>query len=70
MPPHSQLQLDIYGELADVMAQARAGGLPPPPRRDGTARRFSWTIWKKSGACRTKASGKSAARRSISSIPR
>jgi GH15 family glucan-1,4-alpha-glucosidase len=28
-----QLQLDIYGELADVMAQARAGGLPPAPRR-------------------------------------
>jgi GH15 family glucan-1,4-alpha-glucosidase len=26
------LQLDIYGELADVMAQARAGGLPPSPR--------------------------------------
>lgn len=30
---HSQLQLDIYGELADVMAQARAGGLPVSPRR-------------------------------------
>ena len=29
---HSQLQLDIYGELADVGAQARAGGLPPSPR--------------------------------------
>jgi GH15 family glucan-1,4-alpha-glucosidase len=29
---HTQLQLDIYGELADVMAQARAGGLPPSPR--------------------------------------
>ncbi|MDB5733690.1 MAG: glucoamylase [Alphaproteobacteria bacterium] len=29
---HTQLQLDIYGELADVMAQARAGGLPPGPR--------------------------------------
>ena len=26
---HTQLQLDVYGELADVMAQARAGG----PRR-------------------------------------
>ena len=25
---HTQLQLDIYGELADVGAQARAGGLP------------------------------------------
>ena len=29
---HTQLQLDIYGELADVMTQARAGGLPPSPR--------------------------------------
>jgi GH15 family glucan-1,4-alpha-glucosidase len=29
---HTQLQLDIYGELADVMAQARAGGLPQPAR--------------------------------------
>jgi GH15 family glucan-1,4-alpha-glucosidase len=29
---HTQLQLDIYGELADVMAQARAGGLPGSSR--------------------------------------
>ena len=28
-----QLQLDIYGELADVSVQARKGGLPLPPRR-------------------------------------
>jgi len=28
-----QIQLDIYGELADVMAQARKGGLPAAPRR-------------------------------------
>ncbi len=28
-----QLQLDIYGELADVMTQASRGGLPPAPRR-------------------------------------
>jgi GH15 family glucan-1,4-alpha-glucosidase len=28
-----QLQLDIYGEMADVMTQARKGGLPVPPRR-------------------------------------
>ncbi|MBV9331576.1 MAG: glycoside hydrolase family 15 protein [Alphaproteobacteria bacterium] len=28
-----QLQLDIFGELADVMAQARRGNLPAPPRR-------------------------------------
>jgi GH15 family glucan-1,4-alpha-glucosidase len=29
---HTQLQLDIYGELADVTTQARAGGLPASPR--------------------------------------
>ena len=29
---HTQLQLDIYGELADVMSQARQGGLPRGPR--------------------------------------
>jgi GH15 family glucan-1,4-alpha-glucosidase len=28
-----QLQLDIYGELADVLAQARKGGLKQPPER-------------------------------------
>jgi GH15 family glucan-1,4-alpha-glucosidase len=28
-----QMQLDIYGELADVLSQARKGGLPPAPRR-------------------------------------
>ena len=27
-----QFQLDVYGELADAMAQARKGGLPPHPR--------------------------------------
>ena len=30
---HTQLQLDIYGEMADVMAQARGGGLSPVSRR-------------------------------------
>jgi GH15 family glucan-1,4-alpha-glucosidase len=29
---HTQLQLDIYGELADVAAHGRAGGLPETPR--------------------------------------
>jgi GH15 family glucan-1,4-alpha-glucosidase len=28
-----QLQIDIYGELADALAQAARGGLPPVPRR-------------------------------------
>jgi GH15 family glucan-1,4-alpha-glucosidase len=29
---HTQLQLDVYGELADVMAHSRQGGLPMSPR--------------------------------------
>ena len=31
----TQLQLDVYGELTDVMAEARKGGLVPNPRREG-----------------------------------
>ena len=44
-----QLQLDIYGELADVLSQARKGGLPPAPRRSEireTFLRHLETIWK------------------------
>jgi GH15 family glucan-1,4-alpha-glucosidase len=37
---HSQLQLDIYGELADVGAQARAGGLPTSSRAKEIRRVF------------------------------
>ncbi|HEY6578195.1 MAG TPA: glycoside hydrolase family 15 protein, partial [Rhizomicrobium sp.] len=35
-----QLQLDIFGELTDVMTQARKGGLPIPPRRTEVRRVF------------------------------
>jgi GH15 family glucan-1,4-alpha-glucosidase len=35
-----QLQLDIYGELADVVAQARKGGLQLAPRRKEVRRVF------------------------------
>jgi GH15 family glucan-1,4-alpha-glucosidase len=56
-----QLQLDIYGELADVMAQARKGGLKPPPEREAIREAFlqhlekSWNkpdegIWEIRGA--------------------
>jgi GH15 family glucan-1,4-alpha-glucosidase len=44
-----QLQLDIYGELADVLAQARKGGLPAAPRRGEIRKTFLKhleTIWK------------------------
>ena len=45
-----QLQLDIYGELADVIAQAQRGGLPTPPRRSALRDAFLGhlaTIWRK-----------------------
>ena len=35
-----QLQLDVFGELADVMAQARKGGLKPPPQRQAIREAF------------------------------
>jgi GH15 family glucan-1,4-alpha-glucosidase len=35
-----QLQLDIFGELTDVVTQARKGGLPIPPRRSEMRRVF------------------------------
>lgn len=35
-----QLQLDIFGELADVLAQARRGGLPEAPRRSEIRKAF------------------------------
>jgi GH15 family glucan-1,4-alpha-glucosidase len=56
-----QLQLDIYGELADVLAQALKGGLRPPPEREAIREAFlqhlekSWRqpdegIWEIRGA--------------------
>ncbi len=33
-----QLQLDVYGEIADAMAQALRGGLPPHPALSGASR--------------------------------
>lgn len=44
-----QLQLDIYGELADVITQANKGGLPVPPRRTEVRRivlRHLERMWK------------------------
>jgi GH15 family glucan-1,4-alpha-glucosidase len=35
-----QLQLDVYGELADVLAQARKGGLKQPVEREGIRQAF------------------------------
>ena len=43
-----QLQIDIYGELSDALAQAREGGLPPHPRAKAiraTYLKHLQTIW-------------------------
>ena len=56
-----QLQIDIYGELADTIAQAQQGGLPPVPRRAEIRDVSSLPIWTRSGGSPTKASGRSAA---------
>lgn len=45
-----QLQIDIFGELADVMSQARRGGLPEEPRRAEIRKAFLdhlETTWQK-----------------------
>ena len=45
-----QLQLDIFGELSDVMVKAREGGLKPPPQREEIRQAFldhlekSWNL--------------------------
>ena len=33
----SQFQIDVYGEVADMLSQARSGGLPPHPRSNDLA---------------------------------
>ncbi len=46
----AQLQLDIYGEMANVLAIGRAAGLPNPPRRNELKRVFLAhleDIWRK-----------------------
>ena len=64
-----QIQLDIYGELADVTKHAAHGGLPRRPGARNCALR-SWIILKKSGRCPTTGYGKFAEIPSISFIPR
>ena len=60
MPPHTQLQLDIYrraGRCDGAGAGRRSGR-----RRAARIRApSSWRIWKKSGSCPMRASGKCAA---------
>ena len=66
---HTQLQLDVFGEIMDTYHQARRGGL--------TSNDSAWAIQlafaehlAKIGASPIRASGRCAARRSTSPIPR
>ncbi len=66
---HSQLQLDVFGEIMDVHHQARRRGLRPTSR-DGKRNSPSSNICNKSGGAPTKGFGKSAAHRNNSPIQR
>ena len=66
---HGQLQLDVFGEVADALYQARAGGLAAGPE--------SWELQRKliahlepAGSSPTRASGRPAAGAATSPTPR
>ena len=65
-----QFQLDVYGELMDTFEQARKGGLAPRRERLGRAGRAGQACRRILVPSPTTASGRRAARRSTSSIPR
>ena len=56
-----QLQLDVYGEVMDALYQARRGGLAARANPAGQCNARCWSIWRRSGAGRMRASGKCAA---------
>ncbi len=58
---HSQLQLDVYGEVMDALHQARRGGLARERIRLGVPARAARAPGERSGASRTRASGRCAA---------
>ena len=58
---HSQLQLDVFGEIMDAHHQARRGGLSTNESRMGRAARVSRASARRSGASPTRASGRCAA---------
>ena len=60
---HSQLQLDVYGEVMDALHQARSGGLGGRRGRLGAAARAARASREDLAASPTKASGKCAAAR-------
>ena len=63
---HEQLQLDVYGELADVMWQARPRRLPARRRVVGAAAAAARVARERSGASPTRASGRCAGRAATS----
>ena len=67
---HDQLQLDVFGEVMDALHQAARGGLAGERSRLGRADARCSSTSRRSGASRTTASGRCAASRSTSPIPR
>jgi GH15 family glucan-1,4-alpha-glucosidase len=65
----AQLQLDVYGEVADALFQARLHGLPSH-RRGRRSRTPSTSMSRPFGASPTRGSGRCAGRGSISHIRR
>ena len=67
---HSQLQLDVYGEVMDALHQARRGGIGRQRRRLGGADRLPQASRERVGRSPTRASGRCAAAAGTSPIPR
>ena len=66
---HEQLQLDVFGEVADALYQARRSASPPIAGRGRSRRRCS-TVWSDAGTSPTTASGRCAGRAVTSRTPR
>ena len=66
---HEQLQIDVFGEIADAMLQTHKGGIPPS-ERGRAVRPVVLEYLSKAGDNRTKVFGKSAAERNTSFIRR
>ena len=67
---HGQLQLDVFGEVMDALHQARRQRASPRANPAGPCSTRSSRISSASGTSRTKASGRCAAGRGTSPIPR
>ena len=67
---HSQLQLDVYGEVMDALHQARRGGLAPSDAGWDVQTRAARASGEDLAASPTRASGRCAARRGTSPIRR